>query len=67
MEKALIGRYIKISAQNGFGGYSTSIYLVLNGSLYTTEDVNSIRSDSNASVSKINSKLQEYKQSQGWL
>ena len=66
-EEEYIGRYIKISAQNGFGGYSTAIYLVLGSSINSTENVSSFTVDYTVDVSKINLKLQEYKKSQGWI
>jgi len=61
------GRYLKISAQNGFGGYSTEMYQVSGiGLRGPITDYNSYSVDSSISVSKINQKLNEYKASMGW-
>lgn len=61
------GRYLKISAQNGFGGYTTQMFQVSgSGLIGPITDYNSYRVDSSISVSKINQKLNEYKTSMGW-
>ena len=65
-EKLIGGRYVKISAQNGFGGYSTSIYQANTYGL-SEIDTTSFSADSSINVANINKKLTEYKQSQGLL
>jgi hypothetical protein len=63
-ENFIGGRYVKISAQNGFGGYSTSIYQANPSGLREAEDA-TLYVDSSVNISNINKKLTEYKQSQG--
>lgn len=66
-EKPYIGyNYVKISAQNSFGGYSTSIYQVSGNGLREVEDDITFHTDYNISVSNINAKLNEYKKTMGW-
>ena len=61
------GRYLKISAQNGFGGTTVSMYQVSGSSLRgPIDDYSSYKADSSISVSNINQKLNEYKVSMGW-
>ena len=63
-EMLIGGRYVKISAQNGFGGYSTSVYQA-NYSGLKESDYTDWSSDYEINVANINKKLAEYKQSQG--
>jgi len=68
-EKAFIGRYIRISAKNSFGGTVTNIYFINGHSLESTTDVDiySYDIDPEISVSKINAALDEYKEQKGWI
>lgn len=66
------GRYVRISAQNSFGGNTTSVYQANGGGLkgpIDSDEISSILSHPSASdisISKINQKLKTYKESMGW-
>lgn len=68
-EKALIGRYVRVSGTNSFGGTVTTVFNAYGGSLHSVDDPSVIYNysiDYSISVSNINTKLGAYKSSQGW-
>lgn len=67
-EKAFIGRYIKISGKNSYGGIVTTIYRITSHSLVDANgvDISLYDPDPTISVSKINVALNEYKKGKGW-
>ena len=66
-ENVIGGRYVWISAQNSLGGYTTSVYQANPSGLSGPKDISSdYSSDPEVSISRINLKLKEYKESVGW-
>lgn len=63
----LEGTFVKISAKNGFGGFTTEIYKIYALRLSGPAEYNYFKDDSSISVSKINQKLKKYKETMGWL
>ena len=67
-EKALIGRYVRVSAANSFGQRGTNAYKAYSGALHSTNDVNlfDYEIDTSINLSAINAKLDSYKKGKGW-
>lgn len=67
-EKALIGRYVRVSATNSFGQRVTNTYNAYSGALHSANDVDlsDYEIDASINVSAINAKLDSYKRGQGW-
>lgn len=75
-DKAFVGRYIRVSGTNSFGGTVISTYNDYGASLHVVKDVDlsgyivdyniNVSVNYNINVSVINAKLDSYKISQGW-
>lgn len=67
-EKALIGRYVRVSATNSFGQKVTNAYNAYSGALHSTNDVDlsDYEIDTSVNLSAIYAKLDSYKRGQGW-